>query len=97
MKKYINSLTLSKGVITVGHTNSGRCRKLTDLWFRLKFFFFWLPQEYRNQARPFRLSKSLRASLALSLAFDKNVLHLDPPSSTPTSSVGNDGEYTVSP
>lgn len=97
MKKYINSLTLSKGVITIGHTDSGRYRKLTDLWFRLKFFFFWLPQEYRNQARPFRLSKSLRASLALSLAFDKNVLHLDPPSSTPTSSVGNDGEYTVSP
>lgn len=83
MKKYINSLTLSKGIITIGHTDSGRCRKLTDLWLRLKFFFFWLPQEWRNQANPFRLSKSLRATLALSLAFDKNVLHLDPPSSTP--------------
>lgn len=72
-KQYICHLESHDGYYLIGHTDKGRLKRLIDLWCRLRFFLRVFPEEYSAQSRPFRLIKSLRASLTRACIFDRNI------------------------
>lgn len=72
-KRYISHLEISGGIILAEYTAKGRCRHLTDLWLRLRLFVICLRRISLSQSRPFRLSKSLRASLTMACTMGRNL------------------------
>lgn len=61
------------GLMVIGYTGKGRWGRLTDRWFRIKFFLSEVAFQLRSQRRPFRLMSSLRAAYTMSLIFDMNL------------------------
>lgn len=96
-KRYISHLEISGGIILAEYTAKGRCRHLTDLWLRLRLFVICLRRISLSQSRPFRLSKSLRASLTMACTLGRNLRHPEASSPMPTTSVGKDGDRGPSP
>lgn len=97
MKLYICRMTISDGVICLGHTTAGRARRLVDLWHRLRFFAYELRNQMRVNPSPFRFIRSARAALTMASTFDRNIRQAKASSSGPTNSVGNDGDSSGSP
>lgn len=72
-KRCISHLEISGGIILAEYTAKGRFRNLTDLWLRLKLFVICLRRIFLSQSSPFRLSKSLRASLTMACTLGRNL------------------------
>lgn len=94
-RRYVSHLELHEGVWIISYTDKGRMKRLTDLWHRSRAFLYTFTEEYKIQRRPLRFIKSLLASTIRACTFDLNMGQ--PSASTPTNSVGNDGENTDSP